>query len=125
MIFLKIRWRELPAFVLLVSVIGCQSEQNTRFTLLDATATGVTFTNTVTETEQINVLKYGYFYNVGGVAAGDFNNDGLVDLYFTGNMTADPLYYNQGQMQFEDVTEAAGISHGGWKTGRSSHFYPN
>lgn len=119
MIFQKISWRGLPAGSLLVLFLGCQSEENTRFTLLDATVTGVAFANTVTETEAINVLKYGYFYNGGGVAAGDFNNDGLVDLYFTGNMTADRLYLNQGAMQFEDVTEAAGIDHGGWKTGVS------
>lgn len=119
MIFSKTTWRAFSAFVLLVSVFGCHSEQNTRFTLLDATTTGVAFANTVTETEAINVLKYGYFYNGGGVAAGDFNNDGLVDLYFTGNMTADRLYFNQGAMKFEDITEAAGIDHGGWKTGVS------
>ncbi|WP_189565806.1 VCBS repeat-containing protein [Persicitalea jodogahamensis] len=73
----------------------------------------------MTETEQINVLKYGYFYNGGGVAAGDFNNDGLIDLYFTGNMVADRLYLNQGNWKFEDVTASAGIEHGGWKTGVS------
>ncbi len=116
---LKIGYRKFLVFIFLVIAIGCQSEQNTRFTLLDATATGVAFTNTVTETEQINVLKYGYFYNGGGVAAGDFNNDGLTDLYFTGNMTTDRLYLNQGGMQFEDITEAAGVDHGGWKTGVS------
>jgi hypothetical protein len=119
MVSLKTRWCAIWAFVLLVAVSGCQSEESTRFALLDASVTGVAFANTVTETEAINVLKYGYFYNGGGVAAGDFNNDGLVDLYFTGNMTADRLYFNQGGMRFEDVTEAAGIEHGGWKTGVS------
>ncbi len=119
MIFAKIRYFNPAIALLLLWLTGCQSEENTRFTLLDAAATGVDFTNTVTESEQINVLKYGYFYNGGGVAAGDFNNDGLVDLYFTGNMTADRLYLNQGSMQFEDITEAAGIAHGGWKTGVS------
>ena len=119
MIFTKLRRQNLAISLLLCLLVSCESENNTRFTLLNAAATGVAFTNTVTETEQINVLKYGYFYNGGGVAAGDFNNDGLVDLYFTGNMTADRLYFNKGAMQFEDVTEAAGISHGGWKTGVS------
>ncbi|WP_373515486.1 VCBS repeat-containing protein [Persicitalea sp.] len=119
MIFSKPRLHNLAASLFLLFQVGCQSEKDTRFSLLDAAATGVAFTNTVTETEQINVLKYGYFYNGGGVAAGDFNNDGLVDLYFTGNMVADRLYFNKGSMQFEDVTEAAGISHGGWKTGVS------
>ncbi|RYF64004.1 MAG: hypothetical protein EOO39_27490, partial [Cytophagaceae bacterium] len=67
-----------------------------QFTRLGAEKTGVRFTNQLTETEEQNVLAYEYFYNGGGVAVGDLNNDGLPDLYFTGNMTPDRLYLNKG-----------------------------
>ena len=106
---------------------SCQKE-DTLFTLLSPSDTGVTFNNYVEEDAENNVLKYGYFYNGGGVAAGDFNNDGLVDLYFTGNMVADKLYLNttkpvakgnKATLTFEDITQAAGIKHSGWKTGVS------
>ncbi|WP_266368785.1 VCBS repeat-containing protein [Tellurirhabdus rosea] len=81
--------------------------------------TGITFTNQLRETEQDNVLAFEYFYNGGGVAAGDFNNDGLTDLYFTGNQVDNALYLNQGELKFEDITAKAGVAgrRGGWKTG--------
>jgi hypothetical protein len=104
-----------------IVVVSCAKEE-TCFTLLDASDTGVKFNNYVDEDEENNVLGYGYFYNGGGVAAGDFNRDGKVDLYFTGNMVADRLYLNtssDGEITFEDITEAAGIKHSGWKTGVS------
>ncbi|CAN5840432.1 VCBS repeat-containing protein [soil metagenome] len=98
---------------------GCQ-QNNTLFTLLEARHTGIHFINHIEEDADNNVLNYGYFYNGGGVAAADFNNDGLVDLYFTGNMVANKLYLNKGDMQFEDVSEMAGVAlHEGWKTGVS------
>ncbi|WP_128544711.1 VCBS repeat-containing protein [Larkinella soli] len=89
-----------------------------QFSLLDPRQTGVTFTNRLTETENANVLAYEYFYNGGGVAVGDLNNDGLPDLYFTGNMVPDRLYLNLGNLKFRDVSPTAGIGKGsGWKTG--------
>ena len=92
---------------------------NTLFTLLDSTQTHVQFANTLTEDARNNVLLYQYFYNGGGVAIADLNGDGLQDIYFTGNMTGDKLYLNKGHMQFEDVTDAAGVAGraDGWKTG--------
>lgn len=92
---------------------------NTLFTLLDSTQTHIQFANTLTEDARNNVLLYQYFYNGGGVAVADLNGDGLQDVYFTGNMTSDKLYLNKGHMQFEDVTDAAGLSGraDGWKTG--------
>lgn len=89
------------------------------FTLLPPEQTHVTFANTLTEGANTNVLLYEYFYNGGGVAAGDVNNDGLPDLYFSGNMTDNKLYLNKGQLQFEDITTAAGVAGrpGPWKTG--------
>ncbi|PMD99384.1 RNA-binding protein [Siphonobacter sp. BAB-5405] len=101
----------------LLGLLPCASVSG-QFTLLNPTQTGVTFTNKLTETEEQNVLAYEYFYNGGGVAVGDLNNDGLPDLYFTGNMTPDRLYLNQGQLKFNDISSVAGIGKGnGWKTG--------
>ena len=89
-----------------------------QFTLLSPKQTGVTFSNKLTESESANVLAYEYFYNGGGVAVGDFNNDGLPDLFFTGNMVPDRLYLNQGNLQFKDITARSGLNAGrGWKTG--------
>jgi len=109
---------------------GCRNSNNERenidqnnpdllFTLLSAEQTGIDFSNTLTEGLNTNVLVYQYFYNGGGVAAGDLNGDGLQDLYFSGNMTDNKLYLNQGNMQFKDITETAGVAGrpGPWKTG--------
>lgn len=89
------------------------------FKLLTPEQTHVDFSNTLTEGLNTNVLMYEYFYNGGGVAIGDLNGDGLQDLYFTGNMTDNRLYLNQGYMQFTDVTipSGAGGRSGPWKTG--------
>lgn len=89
------------------------------FTLLDAKQTNIDFQNTLTEGLNTNILMYEYFYNGGGIAAGDFNNDGLIDLYFTSNMSDNKLYINKGNMKFEDVTAicGAGGRPGPWKTG--------
>lgn len=105
--------------LLLVLISGCKQDE-TLFTLLDAGKTGVDFNNYIDEDEENNVLRYGYFYNGGGLAAADFNNDGLIDLYFTGNMVANKLYLNRGDMEFEDVSEKSGTGlNEGWKTGVS------
>ena len=106
--------------------IHCKSDKqnnsalsNPLFTALSATKTGVDFQNTLTEGLNTNVLMYEYFYNGGGVAIGDLNNDGLDDIYFTANMTSNKLYLNKGKMVFQDITNASGA--GGrespWKTG--------
>ncbi len=84
-----------------------------------AEVTGVQFVNQLRETEQENVLDFEYFYNGGGVATGDLNNDGLADLFFTGNQVDNKLYINKGDLRFDDATAKAGVSgrRGGWKTG--------
>jgi enediyne biosynthesis protein E4 len=89
------------------------------FELLPPAATGVAFVNELPEKSDFNILNYLYYYNGGGVAAGDVDNDGLPDLYFTSNLGPDRLYLNRGNYRFEDVTERAGLAAGtgGWTTG--------
>jgi len=89
------------------------------FTRLTARQTGLRFVNTLREDEEKNVLNYEYFYNGGGVAVGDLNQDGRPDLYFTGNMVSNQLYLNDGDLSFRDVTTEAGVDGraDGWNTG--------
>ncbi|SFT68287.1 Repeat domain-containing protein [Algoriphagus locisalis] len=100
-------------------VFSCQEKkEETLFQLMDNEQIGINFENTLTSTDSLNILEYLYFYNGGGVAAGDINNDGLVDLYFAGNQVSNRLYLNKGNFQFEDITKYAGVSgNGGWSTG--------
>lgn len=89
-----------------------------RFSLVKSSHSGVTFSNTIKDTKETNILKYANFYGGAGVGVGDFNNDGLQDLYFAGNMVPDKVYFNQGEFVFKDVTEQVGIKDdGGWSTG--------
>ena len=106
-------------FALILLFAGCKSgSSDSVFTRLDSDKTHIDFTNTIQETEKDNVLNYEYFYNGGGVAAADFNNDGLIDLYFTANQGEDKLYLNEGNLAFKDITKDAGIRwNGEWKTG--------
>ena len=88
------------------------------FQLMDSTHTGINFENDLSYDQEFNVYRYRNFYNGGGVAIGDINNDGLLDIYFTANLTGNKLYLNKGNFQFEDITEIAGV--GGqkaWSTG--------
>src|SRR3989475_6751594 len=79
------------------------------FKLLPPGRTGVTFANTITTNDSVNVQSDPYVYNGAGVAVGDIDNDGLPDLFFTGNMVSSRLYLNKGDMRFEDITERAGV----------------
>lgn len=88
------------------------------FTLLSPEESGIDFINYVENQKDFNIFKYRNFYNGGGVAIGDINNDGLPDIYLTGNMEPNKLYLNKGNLQFEDITDKAGV--GGnkpWSTG--------
>jgi len=112
-------------YLLFLSGCGGQSDRTGTaegkqlFTLLTPEQTRIHFQNELTEGLNTNILMYEYFYNGGGVAAGDFNNDGLVDIYFTSNMSDNKLYLNRGNLEFEDITGAshAGGRPGPWKTG--------
>ena len=89
------------------------------FKLLSPEQTNISFKNTLIEGLNTNILMYEYFYNGGGVACGDFNRDGNIDLYFTSNMGDNKFYLNKGNLQFEDITaiSGAGGRQGPWKTG--------
>lgn len=103
--------------ICLTGLLG-QRQVVAQFTRLNPEQTGILFENRLTESEENNVIEYDYFYNGAGVAVGDLNNDGLPDLYFTGNMTPDFLYLNKGNLKFEEVSGTAGVGQGtGWKTG--------
>src|SRR5690606_31298839 len=103
---------------LVFPLLSCSEENKTLFSDLDPDDTGIKFRNDLVETNELNVLNYIYFYNGGGVAAGDLNNDGLADLVFTGNQTGNKIYINKGNMSFEDISRDAGIEEqDGWSTG--------
>src|ERR1700744_4550906 len=109
----------LRFLLLALLVAGCGTADNsTLFTKLDKDHTGISFQNTLFDGESLNVLNYIYFYNGGGVAIGDTNNDGLPDILFTGNMVHNRLFLNKGNFTFEDITEKSGIAAAqGWCTG--------
>ena len=105
-------------FVIVSFSISCKKKDNTLFTKLTAEKTGIDFNNKLVHTETFNCYLYRNFYNGGGVGLGDINNDGLVDIFFCGNMEASKLYLNKGNFTFEDVTVKAGINTKGvWATG--------
>lgn len=109
----------ISVFVLVIQ-FSCEEKvaEPTLFKLILSEKSGIQFENTLVSTDDLNILEYLYFYNGGGVAAGDINNDGLVDLYFSGNQVADKLYLNQGNFQFKDISESAGIpDDGSWSNG--------
>ena len=98
----------------------CYSQQSNAplFTLVSSRQTNIRFSNDIREDNNANILAYEYFYNGGGVAVGDINNDGLPDIFFTANMKSNKLYLNQGNFQFKDITRSSKT--GGrkdWKTG--------
>ena len=100
---------------------GCKQKTNTLFSRLSESETGITFRNLLKEDNpEFNILFYPYFYNGGGVAVGDINNDGLADVFFTGNMVKNRLFLNQGEMEFEDITVKSKVAEKeGWCTGAS------
>lgn len=94
------------------------SEESPLFEPVPAEHSGVAFVNRVENTEDFNIFSYRNFYNGGGVALGDLNQDGLPEVYLTNNMGPNKLYLNKGNMQFEDITESAGVAGSkGWSTG--------
>ena len=112
----------LPFFFLLFDSCDGAKKQavgnSTLFSLLPAASTGIDFINRVEDGKDLNIFNYHNFYNGGGVAAGDINNDGLPDIFFTANQQSGKLYLNKGNFVFEDISEKAGIkSVHQWHTG--------
>jgi hypothetical protein len=98
-------------FVLSYLLFSCNTEQtNPNLFLLKNNSTGITFDNTLNYTEELNPYTYRNFYNGGGVALGDIDNDGLLDIYFTGNLVDNQLYLNKGNWKFENITKKAGVA---------------
>jgi len=96
---------------MLLITAGCgKKAPDTLFVLRDADDTGIDFSNTVEESDSFNILTYDYIYNGGGVGVADFNNDGLQDLFFTGNQVPNRLYLNKGNFRFDDVTDKANVN---------------
>ena len=94
------------------------NEAPTLFSLLPSAQTGIHFINSVQNQKNFNIFKYRNFYNGGGVAIGDINNDGLADIYLTGNMVSNKLYLNKGNLTFEDISATAGVEgNKPWSTG--------
>ncbi len=109
-------------FLFVLTSIACNNKidfsANYLFTLLSSERTGVTFSNNISYTEEFNPYTFRNFFNGGGVAIGDINNDGLPDIFFSRNQQSNKLYLNKGNFEFEDITLKAGLaSDSVWSTG--------
>ena len=117
--FIKYFHRAFIIFTLSgILFLSCSKEQSKLLDLLDPRYSGIDFENTITETEDFNILTNEYIFNGGGVAVSDFNKDGLPDLFFTGNMVSNEMYLNQGKLKFKKITKNAKLnSNKYWSTG--------
>ena len=101
---------------LLFLLTGC-TQNRTLFQLVEPDDSGIHFTNMLMENDTLNALKFEYLYNGAGLGVADFNNDGLTDIFFAGNINSSALYLNKGNLTFEDVSDAAGVKTNLWCTG--------
>ena len=95
-------------FIIMLVESSCKNN-NTIFQEIESSKSGIEFRNDIPQNDSINVIDLENVFNGGGEAAGDFNNDGLQDLYFTGNVVSNKLYLNQGNLKFKDITSEAGV----------------
>lgn len=116
----KLLWCFAAVFVLNTSKPARGQIKTKLFELISPAHSGISFINKINESDSLNVFNYEYLYNGAGIGAADFNNDGLVDLFFSGNMVSNKLYLNRGHFKFEDVTKKARLNgNGTWSTGVS------
>jgi enediyne biosynthesis protein E4 len=123
------KWFRWLAAVLLavITTIGCKNDkeggvmkstEKPLFTMMPSSSTGIKFRNDLAYSKDFNVMKYRNYYNGGGVAVGDINNDGLPDIYMSSNLNHNKLYLNKGNFQFEDITDKSGaVGTHSWSTG--------
>jgi len=116
--YLHLMNRSIVLFLSLVLFIGCGQKEGRLFENPSPQKTGIDFVNKITETDELNILDYLYFYDGGGVSIGDINNDDLPDIFFSGNQVKNRLFLNKGDLQFEDITSTAGLEgNSTWNTG--------
>src|SRR5688572_25818051 len=111
--------RFIWVFVISIATLSGCNKKEKQFQLLSSSETNITFNNLITESDTLNVLSFEYIYNGSGVGVGDFNNDGLSDIFFGGNMVSSRMYLNKGDFKFEDVTRLSGVETTLWCTGIS------
>src|SRR5258707_12233320 len=97
-------------YFLLFASAFCSCKEKTMFEKVSPSHTGIHFNNIINENDSVNVLDLSNVYNGGGVGIGDFDNDGLQDIYFTGNLVSNKLYLNKGNFSFKDIKEEAKVN---------------
>jgi hypothetical protein len=111
---------KVPAYLLALICFASCGNRHTTFRFISSDQSGIEFANNIIENDSVNPIDLTNIYNGGGVGVGDFNNDGLMDLYFTGNQVGNKLYLNKGGLQFKDVTSTAKVEgEGKWCRGIS------
>ena len=117
---MKVHFRFFISLLILLGFLSCDQKQSL-FDRIDPSVSGVHFSNQLNEKSSLNIFNYLYYYNGSGVAVGDYNNDGKIDIYFTANEAPDRLYLNKDDFKFQEVTSRAGIENSsGWTTGVSN-----
>ncbi len=116
--YFRLMNRSIVLVLSLLSLLSCGQKEGSLFKNPSPQKTGVDFVNKITETDDLNILDYLYFYDGGGVAIGDINNDNLPDIFFSGNQVKNRLFLNRGDLKFEDITSTAGVEgNSTWNTG--------
>src|SRR6266536_165968 len=105
-------------FLFILITFSCTNKSSDRLLFTSMKDTGIDFTNTITDTKELNILNYRNFYNGGGAAIGDINNDGLADVFFSANQASNKLFLNKGNWKFDDISTKAGFNEKRqWSTG--------